>query len=57
MERPADQSSSGARASCSGMDRVRMGGIDAPRYSPTSRDLKSFIERPAFSASSACARR
>src|SRR6476660_2491093 len=54
---PADQSSSGARASCSGMVRVVRDGNGLPANSFTSWSLISLYEARGLSSLSACARR
>src|SRR5882724_12539382 len=54
---PADQSSSGARASCSGMVRVLREGNGLPVNSFTSRSLISLYDACGVSSLSACARR
>src|SRR5437588_837181 len=55
--RPAVQSSSGARESCSGMVRLLSGGIGEPLNSSKRRRRKSLSDTPSFSRASAIARR
>src|SRR5687767_4249253 len=55
--RPAVQSSSGARASCSGIVRLYVGGNGPPENSRTSCVERSLYDVCAFSLRIACARR
>src|SRR6185503_18838763 len=55
--RPAVQSSSGARASCSGIVRLYVGGNGPPENSRTSCLERSLYDNCAFSLRIACARR